>query len=72
MGGGMDGKPSSCKRPMKNQLPKTRAKSRIKCGCGFHPSGPGTAAMNAELFSFRMISDTRIECQNANSQGEAT
>src|ERR1700693_4963111 len=23
------------------------------------------------LFSFRMISDTRIECQNANSQGEA-
>jgi hypothetical protein len=22
------------------------------------------------LFSFRMISDTRIECQNANSEGE--
>src|SRR5713101_4791880 len=30
----------------------------------------GATVLGDSMFSFRMISDTRIECQNANSEGE--
>src|ERR1035441_7808820 len=34
--------------------------------------GNGRSSIAFALLSFRMISDTRIECQNANSQRETT
>jgi hypothetical protein len=37
-----------------------------------HTASPPLVSQRANMFSFRMISDTRIECQNANSQGETT
>src|SRR5438876_10450039 len=50
--------------------PRILIRVALQCFKFFHLTSM-TASAIAALFSFRMISDTQIECRDANSQGEA-